>query len=262
MNQMALSAASVAVIYNNETLNDLATLQQAQYEMNAGTLNAGLKASEIQGESDKKNQEDAANVAIQQAICGFGGAIAGGAVSIGLIAFGGASSVGNAEQGSQLKLGMASEGTEMTNFASSGSGPAARLGAIDDNGLPAPANTNASARLAVDEPAEAANRSNAPATTSTAATEASKGKGEYWAQTSSTFGQLLNTTGQSLGNIVSYDDQIDEGHQKQTSDLENGIAQALQSLAGMIGSQLQSTDGYRSNEFQLMNALIHTSPAA
>jgi hypothetical protein len=276
-NQMALSAASVAVMANNNTLVNMGSMQESFFELDGSTINAGLKATSLQAAAEEKSIIDGAQAQRINAGCQLGGALAGMAVTVAGIGMG-SSSYSKASDleapSTNLQAGFKEipaneEGIELQPMKSSI--PAAPL--AEDAAVAKITGTNSSdpAPVARIQGSVANDDSNADAQEETAKAEIKKAEaatnpnaetakglrsmGDFYMQNGNTFGGLINSAVSSSGGFGAYDTTVDQANQSKIKDLEAGLAQALSSQTSLIGSQLGNLDQSRSNTYQLMSSL-------
>ncbi|MBS0648875.1 MAG: hypothetical protein JSS10_06605 [Verrucomicrobia bacterium] len=286
-NQMALSAASVAVLANNGTLENMGSMQESFFLLDGGTIKAGLEATSLQASADEKSIMDQASAQQTQAI----GALVGSGMGIATTGLGLYQGLTNYNQAaaldspnSTLEAGV----SEVPNTAKTSTPPAAPAPEASASAPSSPvAKMTCEASGEPSDPAESIARIrgelktsvntqensdlNAQDAIATAETkkaqnpetvenpEAKKFRamGDMWMQNGNTFGGLFSGVGKSAGEMASYDAMTDQAKQTKTKDLEAGLAQALNSQAGLISSQLSNLDQTRGNTYQLMSTLQH-----
>lgn len=292
-NQMSLSAASVAVLANNGTLENMGSMQESFFLLDGGTIKAGLEATSLQASADEKSIMDQASAQQTQAI----GALVGSGMGIattGLGLYQGLSNYNQAAALDQSNSTLEAGASEVPNTAKTStppSAPAAEAGASAPSSSAAKMTGEATGEPS--DPAESIARIrgelktsvntqensdlNAQDATATAETKRAQNSekaenpaqvenpqakkframGDMWMQNGNTFGGLFSGVGKSAGEMRSYDAMTDQAKQTKIKDLEAGLAQALNSQAGLISSQLSNLDQTRGNTYQLMSTLQH-----
>lgn len=292
MNQMALSAASVAVMANNNTLVNMGAMQESFFELDGSTIKAGLEATNVQAAAEEKSIIDQADAQRINAGCSIGGAITGMAAT----GFGMYSSSSDMAQARALETTPSQVQASVSAVSPNTPAPPqpAALEAQPDvnspaatitaqsianppvaspaaatiegqlNAAPAPQETDqavAQQRQQQDNAAQA-NATDQTGKTAAVSEDAKKAAADLIAsaksksETFSAFGNLLNTAIGNSGGFASYNTTVDQANQAKIKDLESGVAQVLGStLAGLIGSQIGYTDQTRNSTYQLMGTL-------
>lgn len=295
-NQMSLSAASVAVMANNNTLVNMGAMQNADYLLDGSTINAGLEATNKQATAEKNSITDQADATRINAGCQMGGAV------VGLVVTGTGFGMGTADQNQATALSEQNQmieasatqipDTEMRTMSSSSStspasatngtplttftgeieddipqaAPVGRLeGQLDTSVVPEDDAQASTARQQLQQDNDA--QADAADQTKKAQTKADQDKqntienlrnsAKFKLETGNAFGSMLNTAIGNSGGFASYDKTIDQANQTQIKDLEAGLASALNSQASLISSQLGNLDSMRGNTYQLMSTLQH-----
>lgn len=292
-NQMSLSAASVAVMANNNTLENIGAMQESFFELDGSTIHAGLEATNSQAAAEEKNIIDGADATRINAGCQMGGSILSMAAT-GYGMYAGYSANKQAEAletpGTGLQVGLkeitAEPGTEMKNLSPSSPTlpvepvPSSQAAKITGE-LDSPAETSAAkvqaqldtSTIPEDDSqasdaqktlnAKEANAAEGTKKATTAAEEA-KQNAEKLRTSAKTSSEMIGSFGSSMGSVItsssgfaSYDTTVDQAKQAKTRDLEQGLASALNSQTSLIGSQLSLLDQARGNTYQLMSTLQH-----
>jgi hypothetical protein len=280
-NQMSLSAASVAVLANNGTLENMGSMQESFFLLDGGTIKAGLEATSLQASADEKSIMDQASAQQTQAI----GALVGSGMGIATTGLGLYKGISNYNQAAALdspNSTLTAGVSEAPNAAKTNTPPPAPAAEAGASGPSSPAaKMTGQANGDPSDPAESIarikgelktsvniqensdlNTKDAIATAETKQAENPQAKafrswGDMWMQNGNTFGGLFSGVGKSVGEMRSYDAMTDQAKQTKTKDLEAGLAQALSSQAGLISSQLSNLDQTRGNTYQLMSTLQH-----
>lgn len=273
-NQMALSAASVAVMANNNTLVNMGAMQESFFELDGSTINAGLKATSLQAAAEEKSIIDGAQAQRINAGCQLGGAAAGMVVT-GVGMGMGSSSYTKAQDLDTSSTPLQASVTEVPANVqpfepSTPAGPLAEGSPVakitgTNSSDPAPvtriegtvANDDSNADAQKETAAAETKKADAAAATNPNADKIKelRAQGDSYSQTGNTFGNLINSAVSSSGGFGAYDTTVDQANQSKIKDLEAGLAQALSSQASLIGSQLGNLDQSRGNTYQLMSTL-------
>lgn len=291
-NQMALSAASVAVMANNNTLVNMGAMQESFFELDGSTINAGLEATKAQAAAEEKSIIDQADATRINAGCQISGTMVSiAATGIGM--YTGYSANKQAENlegaSTEMQLGLKAvpeaAGTELKTISSTppsmpavppteGGQEATLSGSLDssietstgkvqaqlDTSTVAEDDGEASdARKALNaKEAEAADQTKK----ATAASEEAKQNAEKIRANAKTQSDAIGSVGNSIGTVISsssgfasYNTTLDQATQAKVKDLEAGLATALNTEVGLINDQLRSFDSARSNTYQLMSIL-------
>jgi len=285
---MSLSAASVAVMANNNTLENMGAMQQSFFELDGSTINAGLEATNAQAAAEEKSIMDQASSQQTQAL----GVLIGSGIGILSNVIGlykGTTSYNEAraleQSATQMKASYTQVedlGAELQTIKSSTVAQATPAniaesalikGEMED---PSPVAKLPAAKVAAQLNSPAQNledsdaaidarkklQQNADAATETKMTEnpqakALRSSGDMWMQYTNTFGGLFSGVGKSGGELTAYNAMTDQAKQAKIRDLEQGLAGALNTQTGLINSQLGNLDQARGNTYQLMSTLQH-----
>lgn len=293
-NQMALSAASVAVEANNATLGYMGAAQRSFFDLEGSTINAGLEATSLQAAAEEKSIIDQADAQRINAGCQISGAMIGiAATGVGM--YTGYSANKQAENlegaSTEMQLGLKAvpeaPGTELKTISSTPpstpvvppteDGQEATLsGSLDSSIETSTGKVQAQLDTSTvteddgeaSDARKALNAKEANATDqtkkATAVSEEAKQNAEKIRTSAKTQSDMISSFGNSIGTVVtsssgfaSYNTTIDQATQTKIKDLEAGLTQALNTEVGLIIDQLRSFDSARGNTYQLMSTLQH-----
>ncbi len=279
--EMGISAASVAVTANNNTLVNVGTMQASFFELDASTINSSLEASVTQANADQASIMDQANASQDQAIGEFAGSITGIAMTGGgLIAGSILNSQATKTQpptelnvlGEQVpgktpapatapadpaqEIPSATILAKSTEPAISSSPPEESATVFGTTSAASDAEATQAKEALSGQIAKEQTKQAQTASDNTAAQEKEiRGRGDLFLQNANTFGTLFNGVGTSAGKMASYNAQVDQGQQSKIKDLEASLSSVLNTEAGLIGSQISNLDQTRSAAYQLMGSL-------
>lgn len=283
-NQMAISAASVAVMANNNTLVNMGAMQSSFFELDGSTINAGLEATSLQASADEKSIIDTAKTQQVSGICEMSGAIAGMAITSGGLISG----ISDYNQAKQLQnpdptTQMQVAATQVSPDAPAQAPKPATVAqpTVDNPDLGSAKIVGQNEEIPPTDPTAVIKAQNNVATSDATAqtqetgqqntadqvkkdttasdidkqAEELRNKGKFKMETANNFSGLVSTAiGKSSG-IITYDTTIDQAQQSKIKDLEAGLASALNTQTGLIGAQLSGLNDTRSGTYQLMKTL-------